>query len=325
MSKRAGDFVTLRDLVDEVGVDAARYFFLMRQGDSPAHLRRRPRQAADRREPGLLRADGARPAERHLPHRRASSPDAVAGDARPRGAAGAGGHRAAQEAGRVSRGRGRAAAREREPHRITGYLEELARLAHGWYHHCRVLGEPPPIEQARLVLARAARIVLANGLALSASPPPTGCDAMSLLVVGSVALDSIFTPFGETADALGGSAVFFSVAGCAPAPGAGGRAWSAATTRSQELERLAPRGIDWCGRGAGRGRELPLEGEVLLRPAEPGDAGDAPRRLRRTSSRKLPADVPATPSSSSSATSIPSCSSACSTRCRRRSWWRATR
>ncbi len=34
MSKRAGDFVTLRDLFDEVGVDAARYFFLMRRGDS---------------------------------------------------------------------------------------------------------------------------------------------------------------------------------------------------------------------------------------------------------------------------------------------------
>ena len=38
---------------------------------------------------------------------------------------------------------------------------------HGWYHHTRtVLGEPPPIEQARLRLARAARIVLANGLAV---------------------------------------------------------------------------------------------------------------------------------------------------------------
>ena len=35
---------------------------------------------------------------------------------------------------------------------------------------------------------------------------------MTLLVVGSIALDSIFTPFGETADALGGSAVYFSVA-----------------------------------------------------------------------------------------------------------------
>jgi arginyl-tRNA synthetase len=35
MSKRAGDYVTLRDLVDMVGIDAARYFFLMRRGDSP--------------------------------------------------------------------------------------------------------------------------------------------------------------------------------------------------------------------------------------------------------------------------------------------------
>src|SRR4029079_8410868 len=34
MSKRSGEFVTLRDLFEEVGVDAARYFFLMRRGDS---------------------------------------------------------------------------------------------------------------------------------------------------------------------------------------------------------------------------------------------------------------------------------------------------
>ncbi|HYR30443.1 MAG TPA: DALR anticodon-binding domain-containing protein, partial [Gemmatimonadales bacterium] len=51
-----------------------------------------------------------------------------------------------------------------EPHRITGYLEMLARLAHGWYHKYRVLGEPQ--EAARLVLARGVRQVLANGLAL---------------------------------------------------------------------------------------------------------------------------------------------------------------
>jgi arginyl-tRNA synthetase len=56
------------------------------------------------------------------------------------------------------------AAEALEPHRITGYLEGLARLAHGWYHKYRVLGEPQ--EAARLVLARAVRQVLANGLAL---------------------------------------------------------------------------------------------------------------------------------------------------------------
>ena len=69
---------------------------------------------------------------------------------------------------------------------------------------------------------------------------------MSLLVVGSIALDSIFTPFGETADALGGSAVYFSVAGSILYPvqvvGVVGSDYPLA-----ELERLAPRGIDWTG------------------------------------------------------------------------------
>lgn len=69
---------------------------------------------------------------------------------------------------------------------------------------------------------------------------------MTLLVVGSIALDSIFTPFGETADALGGSAVYFSVAGSILHPvqvvGVVGNDYPV-----QELERLAPRGIDWSG------------------------------------------------------------------------------
>jgi sugar/nucleoside kinase (ribokinase family) len=69
---------------------------------------------------------------------------------------------------------------------------------------------------------------------------------MTLLVVGSVALDSIYTPFGETADALGGSAVYFSVAAALLHPvqvvGVVGSDYPMA-----ELERLASRGIDWSG------------------------------------------------------------------------------
>jgi sugar/nucleoside kinase (ribokinase family) len=69
---------------------------------------------------------------------------------------------------------------------------------------------------------------------------------MSLLVVGSIALDSIFTPFGETADALGGSAIYFSVAGSILHPvqvvGVVGHDYP-----YHELERLASRGIDWSG------------------------------------------------------------------------------
>jgi sugar/nucleoside kinase (ribokinase family) len=69
---------------------------------------------------------------------------------------------------------------------------------------------------------------------------------MSLLVVGSVALDSVYTPFGETADALGGSAVYFSVAGSLLAPvrvvGVVGEDYPL-----HELDALAGRGIDWTG------------------------------------------------------------------------------
>jgi len=57
-----------------------------------------------------------------------------------------------------------------EPHRVTGYLEGLARIVHAWYHKYRVLGEPE--EAARLVLARAVRQVLANGLSLMGVSAP---------------------------------------------------------------------------------------------------------------------------------------------------------
>src|SRR5256714_9483255 len=62
------------------------------------------------------------------------------------------------------------AAEALEPHRVTGYLEGLARLAHAWYHKYRVLGEPQ--EAARLVLAAAVRHVLGNGLHLPGSNAP---------------------------------------------------------------------------------------------------------------------------------------------------------
>jgi len=164
MSKRSGEFVTLRDLFEEVGVDAARYFFLMRRGDSQftfdvdlaksqtdenpvfyvqmAHARLSGIFRNAGREPGSVGGDISLAALTHemdleLLKKLAVFPETVD-----------------------------RAARELEPHRITGYLEELARLIHGWYHNCRVLGEPPATELARLALARAARVVVANGLTL---------------------------------------------------------------------------------------------------------------------------------------------------------------
>ena len=163
MSKRSGEFVTLRDLYQEVGVDAARYFFLMRRGDSQfvfdvdlaksqtdenpvfyvqmAHARMSGIFRVAARAPESAGADGvdlsvlAAPEEVDLLKELAGFPGAVT-----------------------------RAAETYEPHRITGFLEGLARLAHAWYHKYRVLGEPE--EAARLVLARGVRQVFANGLAV---------------------------------------------------------------------------------------------------------------------------------------------------------------
>ncbi|HEY6785661.1 MAG TPA: arginine--tRNA ligase [Gemmatimonadales bacterium] len=163
VSKRAGSYVTLRDLLDEVGRDAMRYFFLMRKSDSHfvfdvdlakrqteenpvyyvqmAHARMSGIFRVAGREPGSAGPDGVdlavltQPEEVEILKDLAEFPAVV------------------QEA-----------ADALEPHRIPGYLESLARVTHAWYHKYRVLGEPE--EAARLVLARAVRQVLANGLSL---------------------------------------------------------------------------------------------------------------------------------------------------------------
>ncbi|MES2125615.1 MAG: arginine--tRNA ligase [Gemmatimonadota bacterium] len=163
MSKRSGDFVTLRELYEETGVDAARYWFLMRRGDTHltfdielaksrtdenpvfyvqmAHARMCGifRTAGLERESitGALEVDALTTSDTDLLRTLTEFPDLVL-----------------------------RAARDHEPHRVTTYLETLARDVHGWYHGCRVLGEPAPVERARLLLARAAAQVLANGLAL---------------------------------------------------------------------------------------------------------------------------------------------------------------
>ncbi len=83
---------------------------------------------------------------------------------------------------------------------------------------------------------------------------------MTLLVVGSVALDSIFTPFGQTADALGGSAVYFSVAASLLHPvrvvGVVGSDYPVAA-----LDQLSARGIDWAGVERAEGESFRWKGK----------------------------------------------------------------
>jgi len=165
MSKRAGDFITLRELVDEVGVDAARYFFLMRRGESPfafdVDLATKQTdenpvfyvQMAHARMSGIFRVGGVPPESVTAEGADiAALPEPIEADL-------------VKALGRFPLVV-RRAAEALEPHRITTYLEELARAAHLWYHHCHVLGETPAVERARLALARATQLVLANGLTL---------------------------------------------------------------------------------------------------------------------------------------------------------------
>ncbi len=163
ISKRAGAYVTVRDLIDEVGRDAVRFFFLMRRGDSQlvfdVDLARSQSeenpvyyvQMAHARMCGIFRvgaidatavsAEGvdlavlAEPAEQELIKQLLDFPSIV-----------------------------RSAAETLEPHRIAAWLQETARAAHTWYHKHHVLGEPEAITSARLVLARATQLGLASGL-----------------------------------------------------------------------------------------------------------------------------------------------------------------
>src|SRR5256714_2717248 len=163
ISKRAGSYVTVRDLINEVGRDAVRYFFLMRKSDSQlifnvdlaaSQSEENPVyyiQMAHARMCGIFRvggidrqsvtADGAplkvltEPEEQALIKALLDFPAVV-----------------------------EAAAETLAPHRIATYLLETARVAHLWYHKHHVLDQAQDITRGRLALARGAQIVLRNGM-----------------------------------------------------------------------------------------------------------------------------------------------------------------
>jgi arginyl-tRNA synthetase len=164
ISKRAGSYVTVRDLVDEVGRDAVRYFFLMRKGDSQltfdVDLARSQSeenpvyyiQMAHARLSGIFRVGGIDPAAIDTsvplePLTLAEEQELI---------------KALVDFPAIVQG----AAAALEPHRIANYLHDLAARTHLWYHKAHVLNEPEEIMNARLVLARAAQVVLTNGLSM---------------------------------------------------------------------------------------------------------------------------------------------------------------
>ena len=167
-SKRAGEFVTLRDLVEEAGAEVTRYFFLERSPQQQmvfdldlalerseknplykvqyAHARIRSIYRKGEVEPESIEPDADlsgldRPEELEIVKTLLDLPETLEG-----------------------------AARNREPHRLTNYLEGLANQVNSWYHagnrdrSLRVLGVGEDLEHARLNLSRGAEIVIRNGL-----------------------------------------------------------------------------------------------------------------------------------------------------------------
>jgi len=163
ISKRAGSYVTLRDLIDWVGRDAVRYFLIQRRADTEfvfdidlalsksdenpvyyiqyAHARICSMIAqAGADDTRIAQADAAllaAPSEFALMQRLAGFPQAVA-----------------------------QAAQELAPHHIAFWLRDCASDFHAWYNAERVLVDDEALKLARLRLAATTRQVLANGLAL---------------------------------------------------------------------------------------------------------------------------------------------------------------
>jgi len=160
MSKRRGDFARLDDLIDDIGVDATRFFMLMRSHETPididldlartsssdnpvyyaqyAHARicslfrmaaeRGPETGDEPPPPGTLEA-----AERSLIARLLETPEQI-----------------------------NRAAIKREPHAVATYVREVAADFHAFYRDCRVVGAGPGLEQARLTVCAATRDVIAT-------------------------------------------------------------------------------------------------------------------------------------------------------------------
>ena len=167
ISKRAGNYVTLRDLIDEAGRDAVRFFLVSRKADAEftfdIDLARSQSednpvyyvQYAHARMMSVLRAAGmtkasaastlsdvdlsplTSPYEQALLRRLADFPGELA-----------------------------SAARDLAPHQVTHYLKDLAGEFHSYYNAERFLVDDPALRAARLALVVAAGIVLANGLAV---------------------------------------------------------------------------------------------------------------------------------------------------------------
>ncbi len=169
MSKRRGDFVTLDELIEQVGVDAARFFLLQRSHDTTVDL-----------DIDLARERTAENPVYYVQYAHAriasirakAGEDAVAAAVASGGAAGSEAPLHPSERILVRKllafpGEAAEAAERRAPHRITTYALELAQTFTAFYRDCQVVGaEPAGAETFRLALSVAAQRVIAQSLGL---------------------------------------------------------------------------------------------------------------------------------------------------------------
>jgi len=169
VSKRSGDMVTLRELIDEVGSDACRFVFLSRSADSQMDfdIELAKRQSADNPVYYVQYA-----------HARIASIIRLAQE-----------RRLDWSEGDVSRLRTEPeltlirqlillpekveeVANTLQPQHLPYYAQDLATVFHSFYKHCRVISKDPELSQARLKLVRATQVVLARVLHLMGITAP---------------------------------------------------------------------------------------------------------------------------------------------------------
>jgi arginyl-tRNA synthetase len=172
MSKRAGEFITMRELIDDVGRDVAKYFFLMRRANAPLDFDLTlARKQSDENPVYYVQYAHARISsvtkyavgqgcsfdvsdvnlkllstkeEHELMLHLLYFPHVVEGSAL-----------------------------SLEPHRLTTYAQELATAFHQFYHECRIVSDDSALSSARLLLAEATKQVLRNSLSLLGVSAPS--------------------------------------------------------------------------------------------------------------------------------------------------------
>jgi arginyl-tRNA synthetase len=166
MSKRAGEFVTLREVIDEVGADTTKFIFLTRRPDSHLSFDLEAAKATSAENPVYyVQYANARINSifAHATEQGVSTEGLYGADL--------GALEEKEETRLIKKLLAypmafEAAVKGREPHRITFYLQELAGMFHPYYNTHRVVTDDPGLTAARLALCRAVRLVIKEGLGI---------------------------------------------------------------------------------------------------------------------------------------------------------------